>query len=102
MVDGSSQTGLSVRNFRDEMKRRLLMGNSLSFSKDLLIGFTSALVSSADRASVMRWCFAVALVHTAIELLLGVPAALLAGHYLQSGFTKLQAQGRQLFAVTRR
>jgi ABC-type lipoprotein release transport system permease subunit len=38
----------------------------------------------ADRASVMRLVLRGAVVQTAIGLLLGVPAALLAGHYLQS------------------
>jgi ABC-type antimicrobial peptide transport system permease subunit len=46
------------------------------------IGLRMAL--GADRASVMRLVLRGAVVQTAIGLLLGVPAALLAGHYLQS------------------
>ncbi len=46
------------------------------------IGLRMAL--GADRASVVRLILRGAILQTAIGLLLGIPLALLAGHYLQS------------------
>jgi hypothetical protein len=55
------------------------------------IGLRMAL--GADRASVMRMVLRGAMVQAAIGLLLGVPGALLAGHYLQSQLYEVDPAG---------